>query len=242
MSGSRAALDARWALGHALVGTLLAAWLGLALAGDLSAGEKPESTADPDDNWPCVFRHLCENPRLTSILVRRQLLKPTGTDAQSLPGHLCILGPFLFTQASLYFELYPKEGVDELWIVRAESTAADPPPVLPLAQLKLTQAAVEFRRFADGTVIRHASLNERELPAVLDVRADSVRIGPRQSVYFQDVRSHFTPMSVPAAGGCFIGIPCVPDSLPGCGFAALFVKLPPAEAKRWRATVGSESR
>ncbi len=204
----------------------------IAPASFFAVGEATPPTGDDPESWPRVFRHICENSRLQNILVRRPVLLSPELGSVGYPDTLCLVGPFLFTRAHIYFELYPAEGTDELWVLGGHS--------VPVARLKLTADSVEINVFQDNKTVRLGNADSRELPGILDFGGDTLRINSAPSAYFHDVSSDFPTIAIPLEGGGFLGIPCAPDSCHGCGFAALFINLPEDEAERWRATVSGQ--
>jgi hypothetical protein len=211
--------------------------ISLSLAPSFASEVDPWTEPAPDQVR--VFHHICENPSLPSLLRKHRIENPDWhVDLQPGDSTLCLVSEYVFRDATIYLELFPASGTDEVYLLSPTGVPGSGLFPIPLARLK----AVE-----DGLIVSTPGQPERIHP-VQHASEVRIRVAVTDSMLtIADLRPpetlpaarHALPLRISTPGGAILAIPCRPDSLPGCGFAALNIDLAQAELARWRDTTSS---
>jgi hypothetical protein len=195
--------------------------------------------ACPDHaDWPLVFQHICEFPRVHRILVghpvrSRAAMIDLGTQL------LGMVGDYRFTEACLRFELVESPGggeVQELLILDGAQplSAADVPR--PLLRVRCQGDTLRVT-MPDGSLKAYHSDRQATLDLhVLDGRVQLSRHEYTRSGANADTTTRFE-IEMAAPQGVLLAVPCRGGGCLGCEPFALWIALPAAAARHWPANV-----
>lgn len=212
--------------------------IGVSITGSFASEVDPWTRPGPGSDQIRVFHHICENPTLPSILRKHRVENPTWYVAQQRgDSSLCLVGDHVFADATIYLELFPASGTDEVWLLSPASGPGSGSFPVHLARLKALE---------DGLIVSTPGQPERihplrhgsEVRIQLTVKDSMLTIADLRPLEMLPATRLALPLQLSSSGGAILAIPCRPDSLPGCGFAALNIDLAPGEVRRWRETMG----
>jgi hypothetical protein len=208
----------------------------------------PQSGSPETDPWtPAtggltrVFHHICENPTLMHILTRHAV-EDSAWHAESHTGDrtICLVADYVYKTGTIYCELFPAPGSDELWILdgRSGPDSGDFPTLILHVRANDSMLAITGpsgqTEYHPVPLAPEARLSLSLGDGVLDIR--DLRAGSAPPGGAPEA----LPMEIPAPGGVYLAIPCYSDSCPGCGFAALNIDLPDGDVTSWREASGYE--